>query len=178
MFHPVLTQPQQPNVVQPAVNSQVASSVNSVSSGGGGNPTAFGTNVLLPQQQNMFMPVQPVSTAVHPQITGMGNIQPIQPSVSDFTDLSVSNPMQMHGAPSRVPMQGAGNIIDPRGHSSAAAVLLHQQPSMTLTPARIPPGGHTGMNTASATLFQQPLIGAPSVAQTSQGTCYKMAPGG
>ena len=170
-FNTNMLQPQPPNVLQSAqqaMNSQGASSLNNMSSGGmqpqGSYRTGFGTNMLQPQQPIMSSPV------VKPQIAGTGNIQP---SVTNFTDLSISNPMQMYGAP-RVPMQGAAHVVDPRGHSNATAgVLLPQHSSIASTPAGMPQGSHPG----TTGLFQQPLIATPPAAQTSQGARYKMAPG-
>ena len=140
-------------------------------------PSSFSTNVLQPQAPNVLQPQgsYPRINMLQPQqpnISGTGN------TVSSFTDLSTSNPMQMRGAP-RVTMQGSGHVIDPRGHNNVTGgVSLPQHPSMvSSTPVGLPQGGHTGMNVAATTgLFQQPLIAAPSAA-TSQGSRYKMAPG-
>ena len=107
--------------------------------------------MLQPQQPNMLPSAQAVSAVVNPHISEMGNIQSSS-LVSSFTDLSTSNPMQMHGAP-RVTMQGSGHVADPRGQSSATAgVLLSQHPSMVSSmPAGLPQGG---MNVVTTRPFQ------------------------
>ena len=167
-----LSKPQQQNllqVMQPA-STQIAGTVNSnINHLQVNHLTAFGPNVLQPQQSNMLMLTQ---TAIKPQTARTVNSET---SASNFTNLSISHALQMQRAPPGVaPIQSA-SIIEPRGHTSATGVLFPQQPSVPFTTTSMP---YSGMNTGTATgLFQQPLIAAPPAVQPSQDSQYKMASG-
>ena len=134
------------------------------------NPTSFGANILQPRQPNVLMSTtQPASTVAMPQATGTANIQP---SFNNVTQLPMSHPQQMYGAP----MQAASNFGNPTAQSGT--VLVPQKASMAPTPsAGTSYAGNIGtMNTTSNGLFQQPLIAGPPA---QQGTSYgnMMSPG-
>ena len=167
-----LLKPQQQNLLQVTqpTNTRIGGTVNSNMNDLQVNHlTAFGPNVLRPQQSDMLMSTQ---SALKPQSARTVNSET---SASNFTNLSISHALQMQGAPPGVaPIQSA-SIIEPRGHTSATGVLFPQQPSVPFTTASMP---YSGMNTGTATgLFQQPLIAAPPAVQPSQDSQYKMASG-
>lgn len=167
-FRTDVLQPQLAQSTQPAVSPQfTGSAMSSTMSSGGtqppaGNPNAFGTSVLQPQQSNILMSAQPVSTFVRPQTSNIhGN----------FAQQPVSSPLQMQGSP-RMPGHNTSNVVDPRAHSST--VLLPQKP---MTSAGMPYGTNTA-SVGTTGLFQQPLIAAPPTTQAhNQGTSYRMSSG-
>jgi len=158
-------QPQQPDLMQSAQLGMKPQTAGSTMSGNMSSniqsPANIPTANML-QPQTILTPIQPVSTAVKPQIASVGN----------FTHSSNSIQMQTVPVPTMPTHPATGNVVDQSGiHSSA--MLLPQKTSVAMQ------YGHTGTNTLGGLgLSQKPLIAAtPPVAQTSQGTPYIMSPG-